>query len=746
MASEASSQYDFIFTAEGLAPGAARVRSLDSREGLSTPYVVNASMQIDELLVEPRAWILRPAQLTAARIHDGVVLRRFGGVVTRVRERASRGTRQLVEVTLEPPIAALRLYTDHRIFQAQTTEQIVTTLLAEAGISAESFSFRLAESYPEREVCTQFGERTLDFISRLIEEDGIFYFFEQAEAGPIMVFGDSPAAYAATSPSDQLVFRRRSGLLSDEAILSLRECAQARPAKVTLRDHDFKRPALDLEAKAEADAPLSREHYDHPGRYADPGEGKRRAAAYRDAFTAGATGVQGESSAISLAPGHTFALLDAPSPELEKEWVVRDLEQRWRDDQGGARSFLNSFHLLPRTVPYRPPRRAPRAVVCGPQIAHVTGPAGEEIHCDEHGRVKLHFPWDRRAAWDQKSSAWVRVGQMHMSGSLAIPRVGWEVVVDFEDGDPDRPVVLGRLYSAKHLPPFSLPGNKAVSSLQSSSSPGGGGYNAIRMNDGGGGEQLHLHAEKDLNINVANNKTEKVATNATLGVGANHALTIGASRTSSVGASHELTVGASQTWAVGASRTKIIGGEEKLVVTGSRSTTIGASHTTMTPMSVSVSTPASFSETIGGSAIEAAALGVGAMVAGAASVTVGGAKIDAVAAGKSDFTVGAKASTVGGALISATGKDVGMNVGGAKATTVGGVFAANAGGDLQLVSGKNLNINVGGAVSMNAATIVLKVGGSTVTLSAGTVVIKSKQIKLTATGPQPELAPLVSDK
>ncbi|WP_437305815.1 type VI secretion system Vgr family protein [Sorangium sp. So ce388] len=746
MARDATPLFEILLVADGLDAGAGRVRSLAGREGLSAPYAFDVLLDLPGLLVEPRAWLRGPAQVIVTQAEDGAVLRRYTGVVTRVREHVSRVAKQRLEIRLESSLAALRLSTDRRIFQGQTTQQIVSTLLDEAGVDPARVAWRLSSTVTPRESCTQFDESTFDFVSRLLEEDGIFYFSEHGEEGPLLVFGDAPSAYAATSPASEIPFRAAGGLVAREAITRLAASERARPAKVTLRDHDFKRPMLDLEASAKTEACFGREHYDHPGRYTDPGVGRRRAQARLDAFASASSGVRGEGAVFSLAAGHTFVLCDAPDPALERAWVVRDIEHAWHEDESGAVRCSSRFHLLPADQPYRPPVQAPRVVVPGPQVAVVTGPPGQDIHCDEHGRVKVRFPWDRRGSWDDKSSAWVRVGQPHTSGSIAIPRVGWEVMVDFEGGDPDRPVILGRLYNGKYGPPYALPRDKTASALQSSSSPGGGGHNEIRMEDGAGGEHVHVHAQKDLVVNVGNDRTEKVTTSASHGVGSSQKRTVGGNETLTVGAQHELNVGASQTWSVGASRNKTVGGDEKITVDGSRSLSIGGSSTTITPMSVSESTPASFSELVAGNVVEVAALDVGVMAAGATSVSVGGAKIDAVAAGKSDFTLGAHATTVGGALISATGADVSVNVGGAKATTVGGAWAANAAGDIVLSSGAGLNITVGGAVSLNAAKIVLKVGGSSVTLAGGTVVLQSTDIKMTATGPQPELAPVVADK
>lgn len=734
--------HQIVFTAEGLDPGAAQARSFACEEGLSQLYSIEVLLDVADSDFDPASLLLKSAEVLVLQVQSGAVLRRYRGVVTRTREAASNDAGFThFSLTVEARLSMLRLTADYRIFQAQTTRQIVEALLSEAGLPAAEF--RLSGSYAPREVCTQFGESSLAFVSRLLEEDGIFYFFEHGDDGERLVFGDSAAAYSAATP-EELPFRSASGLTSEQAVLDLRERDRVRPAKVTLRDHDFKRPALDLEASAQDGAPHGREHYHHPGRYVDPGEGKRRAQARLAALACQARRVTGASTAFSLTPGHTFKITGAPDPALDREWVVAEVTHQWSGTGGGA-SFANRFELLPGDTDFRPPQRAPRPQVRGPQIARVTGPAGEEIHCDEHGRVKVYFPWDRRSTRDDKSSAWVRVGQMHTSGSVAIPRVGWEVLVEFEDGDPDRPIVVGRLFNGMYPPPYPLPGGKTMSALKSLSSPGGGGHNEIRMEDSAGGEHLHVHAQKDLNLNVGNNKTEKVATMAQQSVGSNQTVTVGGDETLKVSGQYALTVGASQTWSVGGSRTKSVSGGETLSVTGSRSLSIGGSHTTMTPLSVGHSTPAALSETVGGSCIEAAALGVSIAAAGVGSFTVGGSKIEAVATGRTDMTLGARASTVGGAFISASPADVTVKTAGAKATTVGGAWAANAAGDVVIGSKANVTITVGGAVAMNAASVSLKVGGSTVTMAAGMVVIHASKIKLTATGPQAELAPMVED-
>ncbi|WP_437961328.1 type VI secretion system tip protein TssI/VgrG [Sorangium sp. So ce119] len=742
MPQDDTSLHQVFFAAPGLDAGIARVHAFAAREGLSSPFVIEVDIELQGGEGDPASWLLQDAILSVVRAADGEVLRRYHGPVTSVRERASREARQWISVTMEGALARLRLISDYRIFQSKATRAIVEELLSEAGVDASRVEFRLSGATPEREVCTQFGETSFDFMSRILEEDGLFYFSEFDDGGERIVFADASAAWGA-AVVEEIPFRPDSGLVSEGAVTALSAWERVRPARVTLRDHDFKRPWLDLEAVAEGEAPLGREHYDYPGRYVDPDEGKRRAQLLLDALTSESSVVRGKGNAAALTPGHVVRVSDAPEPVADRDWVVGSMEQTFHDRP--RTTLTNTFVLVPKDRSYRPPHRAPRPVAAGPQVATVTGAPNEEIHTDEFGRVKVFFPWDRRSTKDDKSSAWVRVGQMHTSGSIAIPRVGWEVIIDFEGGDPDRPFVVGRLYNARYSPPQALPEGKTRSSLQSLSTPGGGGQNEIRMDDAGGGEQFHIHAEKDLNANIANNMTEKVANNSTRRVGSNHKVTVGADDKLSVGAKYELVVGGSQTWKVGGSRTKSVSAAENVAITGARAVSIGGSHTTTSTRSVETSTPANLDETVGGSCVEAAALGVNFAVAGSCSVSVGGAKIEAVVTGKTETTIGALASTIGGAFISASGADVGTNTSGSKATTVGGAWAANAGGNVELSSDGNLTIDIGGALSLNAGQIVLSVGGSNVTIAGGAVTITSPEIKLKATGPQPELAAGVED-
>lgn len=729
--------------ASDLDAGILRVKRIEAAETVSRGCRYVAWAVCDLGAIEITALLRKPAAIVVVR-EDGTVIRRLGGVVTSVVERAAfHEGRQEVRVILEDPLALLRLSSDYRIFQEKTTQEIVETVLRDSGFS--SFEFRLKGSPRKRVVCTQYGETMRELIDRLLEEDGIFWFVEQSEDGPKVIFGDAPSSWSETPFDKSIRYRHGAGLHPDEVIDIVRVRSRARPAKVTLRDHDFEKPSLDLQQVAESPTALSREHYEYPGRYTVAAEGKVRAKAVLDALVAEATTAEMHGFVFRVTAGHVFELDGAPGGH-DGEWAVVDVTHEWEHGNDAEPRLDTVAHVLPSSQRFAPlPRtRKPRALG---DLAVVTTPGGEEIHTDKHGRVKVQFHWDRHGSQDDKSSAWVRVGQMHTSGSVVIPRGGWEVMLEFEDGDPDRPIVLGRLYNKAAPPTDSLPGGATNSTLISYSSPGGGGHNEIRMNDGGGGELVNVHAQKDLNLVVANDKQEKVGTTADVGVGVDEEVKVGANETTKVGSKDEVTVGGSQTYQVGAARTKTVSKDEKIDVTGDRSVTIAASHTTTTPQSVEISTQGNLTETVGGSAMEVAAMGVALTVAGSASVTVGGAKIEAVATGKTDTNIGAKATTIGGALLSVTPKDVTIGTKNSKTTTVGGAWLANSGAEVEISSKSAIDIMVGGAIAMNAASkIVLKVGGSTVTVAGGAVVLDSKEVKLTASGPAAELAALVGSK
>ncbi len=715
-------------------------------EELSRPYCIEVALRCDVGRARADALLREPAEIVIYSEYTGKVVRRFGGTVHRATETLRRSaTTQRIELEIVPALTWLQYSRDSRIFQNLTTQGIVKEVFKQRGINESNVEWRLDESYKPRETCTQLDETCLDFVSRLLEEDGIFYFHEHAEDGTKLILADSAGKYS-THPAGSLRYKPESGQLSEEAISEVSLVDALRPARVELRDHDFKKPALQPKATDHEASPFDRELYEYPARFVDDATGKRFARARIGEERTAVEGLRGKAHAFSMAPGFSFELEDAPHKDAAGNWVPTRVEHHWGIAERGGVRYETTFTAINATLTYRPRRVTPQARARGPHLAIVAGPKGEEIHCDEFGRVKVQFLWDRYGKQDDKSSGWIRVSQMQSSGSAAIPRIGWEVLVEFEDGDPEKPIIVGRLYNGTQMPPVSLPAGKTITNMQSFSSPGAAGHNEIRINDGAGGELISVHAQKDMNVVVANNRKAHVTNNSTVAVGANQTLSVGAMRTEQVGANDETIVDGDQTWKVGAIRTETVTGTEHVDIKGTRTVTIGATHTVMTPKAISISTSGNLSETVGGACLEVAGMSVSTAVAGSYSATVGGAKIEAVAAGRTEMTVGARTVTVGGAFINAAGGDIGFNSKGSKSINVGGVYMASGGQNAELSAATDLEIQIGAALAVNGATIVLKVGGSSVTLSAGSAVLKSKEITLNASGPNAELAPMVGSK
>ncbi len=746
MSPQGYSNYELELAVGPVEAGTFRVLRAFLLEECSRPFLARVDVRSDDIRFNAAALLREPATLVVYSQGSGKVVRWLHAIVESVHDEVDRSEMaQRISFELVPALSFLCYTKDSRLYQEMTVRDIVHQVLTEHGLPAESIAWRLEQSYSPREITTQYDETCLDFVLRLLEEEGICFFYEHDESGTRLVLTDAPSGFSK-HPGGGVPYRAEAGLLSEEAITELAQFDSLRPGKLTLRDHDFKKPSILLEAIETESVPFNRELYEYPGRFVDPPVGKRYAKVRLAEQRALGSGVRGSGHVFAMTPGHVFTLEDSPDPSLNGDYLPQVVEHAFAQTAQGAVRYQTRFLLQPADCPYCPERRTPAPVVSSPTLAMVSGPPGEEIHCDEYGRVKVQYLWDRYGKNDDKSSSWVRVTQMQSTGSCAIPRIGWEVLVECEDGNPDKPVIVGRLYNNVQPPPAQLPAQKTVTALKSFSSPGGGGHNEIQIDDAAGSELVSAHAQKDMNLVVANNRTSHVTNCTSVGVGANQTLEVGAMRMEDVGENDEIKVDTNQSWTVGAVRTETVSGDEGVSIKGKRDVTIGATHMTLTPQAISIDTAGTFTETIGGMALEASALETSMAVAGSLSVTVGGAKLEAVASGLTESTVGARAVTVGGAHISAAGKDVSVSSNAGKSSTVGGVYLGSGGGNAELSAKGALDIKIGAALAINGATVVFKVGGSNVTIAGGSVVLSSKQIVLNATGPHAELAPIVGSK
>ncbi|MBZ5487730.1 type VI secretion system tip protein VgrG [Halomonas aquamarina] len=506
-------------------PGVDDIAVIDftHREALSQPFELVLNLASRDGSLDAAELLDREATLTIWQ--DGEALRQVHGIVSEF-GRGDRGHRRtFYSLVLRPALWRLSLRHNSRIFQKVDPLTIINTLLDERGIT--DVAFAVTRELPEREYCVQYRETDLAFIERLAAEEGLFYFHEFEESAHRLVFADDPQVLA--NLGERTYHSRAGGTAPTRHVRKLSHTARVAAATASLKDYSFKNPAYaqlhehlgrDVDAHGQQ---TDYEHFDYPGRYKQDASGEpftriRLEQLRRDAITASA-----ESDLPELAPGVRFSLADHDTQSLNRDWQVvavhhtgeqpQALEEdgMTHSDASGMTRYANQVTLMPGDVPWRAtPNPKPR--VDGPQVAFVVGPEGEEIHCDEHGRVKVQFPWDRYAEPNETASCWVRVAQGWAGGgygSIAIPRIGHEVIVSFLEGDPDQPLVTGRTYHTVNQPPYALPEHKTRTVLRTQSHKAEG-FNELRFEDEAGEEQIWLHAQKDLELLTLNDRTEEI--------------------------------------------------------------------------------------------------------------------------------------------------------------------------------------------------------------------------------------------
>ncbi|NPE50247.1 type VI secretion system tip protein VgrG [Dickeya dadantii] len=533
-------------------------------EALNQPFALSLNLASALPGIDFGAVLDQPCELLVW--YEGELQRRVSGIVSRFAQGDTGFRRTRYQAEVRPALWRLGLRTNARIFQTQKPDAIISTLLEEAGIT--DYAFALRHDHAVREYCVQYRESDLAFINRLAAEEGLFYFHEFEAGKHRVVFADDAGAL---TKGPELFFNLATQGLSEGAYVRRFRYAEAvSTAEVALKDYSFKTPAYGLlHNKMSSELDHQREsyqHFDYPGRFKQDPSGKAFTGYRLDALRAGAMTGSGESNAAELMPGSSFTLTEHPNPAFNLAWQVVAVThsgqqpQALEEESGGEPTTLsNSFEVVKATttwraaMPYKP-------MVDGPQIATVVGPAGEEIYCDEFGRVKLQFPWDRYGASDDQSSCWVRVSQGWAGGQyglIAIPRIGHEVVVSFLEGDPDQPIVTGRTFHATNPSPYPLPASKTRTSLRTSTHKGAG-FNELRFEDQAGQEEVFIHAQKDMNTVVLNNRSTSV----------------NASHTENVGGDQTVVVQHNQTVSVKENQVTEIQGEQTVAVTQNRHTTV----------------------------------------------------------------------------------------------------------------------------------------------------------------------------
>jgi type VI secretion system secreted protein VgrG len=718
-------------------PADVRVHTYDAHEGISFPYEVEVqfatsdpSFRIDDCLRQRMVLEVNDAQ-------NGV--RHYDGLPDQAGFLAYDGDEYRFRVRLRPALSALEHREGSRIFQGKSPVEVVKEILADAGVDA-GVEWRLRQSYAPRELLCQYRESELNFVQRILEEEGIFYFFLHSIDGHGLVFADDPAAFTAQEGKTSVVLApRQGGAAGTQPLLDLRRTRTLRPTEVALRDFDFEKPDVFPEAAMPAPGPRQIRHFQYPGGFTVGAEGSRRARGRISALRGDVDLCRGKSRAAGLCCGTPATIEGANEPFLNGDFIVLEMRSRGRR---GEEACENEFTAIPKDAPFAAPHRSKKPKIRGIQTAVVTGASGEPqaIHVDKYGRIKVRFLWDRSGKQDDSSSCWLRVSQLGLGGSMVLPRVGWEVSVAFLEGDPDRPIVLGRTYNAENTPPYAQPGAAADGSLKSMATPGGAGHNEIKMGDGAGKQGLSISSHKDLNISTGNDKNETVAVDEDHSIGSNYSLTVGANETVQISANQSVDVGNALQVKVTGAQSVTVGGNEQVhakadyieKVGGTRGYTVGGNQITISN-GVRQQITGAFTRDVGAiqanvslASIDDTLLSTYDETAGIAIVQlVHGASVESVATSKDLTSTAGELHLVPALTTSAKG--VKQLIGGVHLRKIGGDFVVSA-PKIILGGGVGKFHAAGSSIDLNGGPVTLK--GSKIAIEAGAIVKLASDLKI----------------
>ena len=660
--------------------------------------------------------------------------RHLHGIVSRLDYEQTDKDATQYAVTIVPWAWLLLHRSDTRIFQGLTAPDIVKKVLEAAGAAAgDDFHLQLQGTYTVRDYCVQYRESDWDFVCRLLEDEGIAYHFDHSVSGHKLVMLDRTSSLAPVEGARTVVFRPVQGAMrasqSDAHVSRLHVSGEIRTGKVTLRDWNFEKPSLGLEATSSSAHDSDLAAYDYPGLYQVKADGDAISKLRLEALEASRTHGSGDSHCPAFVAGRTFTLSEHPNEAFNRSYLLTRVEHRARDSfravddtEEPIRTYRNTFEAIPASVPFRPPRVARRPQIQGAQTAIVVGPAGEEIHVDRYGRVKVQFHWDRLGKTDDKSSCWVRVAQTWASasfGAMFIPRVNDEVVVTFLDGDPDRPLIVGSVYHATNVAPYPLPDNKTRSTLKTNSTPGGGGFNELRFEDKKGSEEVYLHAQKDSTIGVENDENHKVGHDQTLEVGNDRTKTVKHDQTVTVEHDDTLTVKHDQTAAVAHDqsltvdndRSVTVKGDHTESVTGKQSITISKSQSVSISDKQEISVGAKRSLTVTDDVSESFGAKLTVSVTGDVSETMSGKRTVSVSGDLAESVGGKRSVDVqGDAVETVSGKRSFTVTGDVTITSGAGKVTIKPSGEIK-IEGTQMTLDASGPLKIHGATVDVKSDG-----------------------------------
>ncbi|CAI3803474.1 Actin cross-linking toxin VgrG1 [Pseudomonas sp. MM223] len=515
------------------------LESFSGSEGLSRLYQFDLALLSDTANVKLKALIGRPATLEI-ELADGAV-RHVNGYINRFSSQGSDGGYVRYAAVLSPWLWMLTCRFDSRIFQNKTVEDVVSEVFAGFG-TLPKYEFRLSKALKQHSYITQYRESDFNFVQRLLENEGLFYYFEHTADSHVMIITDDSSTLLPLPEQPQIRFHSTSVTETADSITQWRAIRQLQSGKIAVRTFDYRQPRnflpVTMQSLNDQGDVDKFEIYDFPGQYTHGTyeDGELMVRNRIEALELLGKTFYGDSNCRVMRPGFTFELIQHYEHDLgdaeNRNFLLLSIEHRGSNNYmtGDQAGYFNKFVCVRKKIPYRPQLSTRKPSINGPQTAIVVGPPGEEIYTDELGRVKLQFHWDRNGEFNDQSSCWVRVAQSGASGgfgSIQIPRVGDEVVVVFLDGNPDRPLIMGSLYNSSNTPPWALPANKTQSGFLTRSMKGDGGTaNFFRFEDKAGAEQIIMHAERNMDTEIELDETHDVGNNRSMTVGGTHTETV----------------------------------------------------------------------------------------------------------------------------------------------------------------------------------------------------------------------------
>jgi type VI secretion system secreted protein VgrG len=695
------------------------VRTMSGREALSALYRF-------ELVCADHAVDAAPVELVGKRaamtLFDGLRSRR---TVTGIVAEAARSVRDTggaeLRIVLVPAAFPLTLTRDVRAFIDLDVRGVVERVMQKV---AAPHRWELIKTYPVRVYTSQYREDDWSFVSRLLEQEGILYWFDHEEDETVLVFSDDSRGAPELAGGAVIGFALDTGLRhDDERIFELAAEAHATATKFTVGSFDPWNPAVKVTASEGGGV---HEMYDAPGAGPEsPDECRRKAHNRLECALAHRAGVSGNSNTVRAVPGRVLEV--AGHPAHDGRYLVREVLYEARQRRGftaGGHAYQCHLELFAAALPFRAPEATPPAKQAGIQSARVVGPAGEEIHVDEKGRVRVQMHWDREGGWDQKAGKWLRVAQRGVASSMLYPRIGWNVMTFMEEGDVDGPSVLSRVHDAEHPPTYPLPDNKTRTVFRTATSPGGGSFNEMRFEDLAGAQEMFLNASKDMNYQVNDTASYAVGRNLERVIGNDQTWTVDESVTDAVHNDQTVTVEGDEELEVAHDRTKTVTGEERVEISGNRKLKVGsnASHNVTEDRELEVA----------GSVLETTNDNIK-LTAENASVTIAGSVTHDVG-GMYSLTVGhGYEETIGGSKREICGKDRTVLATKPATETIGGSALHLSGASYMDGSNSVTQWRVQNA--MNGATphvlvqakkeILVVVGGSTIRIQPTSVTIVS---------------------